>query len=154
MSNSVSWNERRPEEAPRQWFGAELEPDEKVMHEIRESAFGPVFNWLAVTALLYFWSWWFVVPNIAVAFVVSWWVSERRYAVTSKRFLGRTGAFQKTAIQIRLDRITDVTVKRPPGAQFGAYGEIHINTAGGPNKEVVIPRLTDPDAVASMIRRY
>ena len=150
----VSWNERRQVEEVRVWQGVDLEPDERIVKEFTESAwmpmlmalgFWPILAWLFSSWSLLLWA----IPGMLFA---RWWTSERKYCITDKRIMARVGIFNKEATQIRLDRISNVSVERPFYNQAVEDGIVRITTAGGPQRELVIPRLPDPDAIANLLR--
>ena len=139
---------------PRTWQGVELEPDERIVKEFTESSKIPVLMglgfWPILAWLFSSWAWLlFAVPGMIFA---AWWTSERKYCITDKRIMARVGIFNKEATQIRLDRISNVSVERPFYNQAREDGIVRITTAGGPQRELVIPRLPDPDAIANLLR--
>lgn len=146
------------EPCPERWNGVTLEPDEKLLLAFHEN---PAYNThtgflvAAILAILgIWWSWlWFVSAFFVVFALVNYVIrKESKYAITNKRVMARVGVFNKTATQIRRERITDVTVKRPFMNNTLEIGEVHINTAGHSGKALVIRFLPDPDAVADLLR--
>ena len=142
----VSWAERRPAREVRRWNGVTLEPDERIVLEVRRSAFWAVLTLIVLTLL---------VPLLWPLPVAVWWgIKQNRYAVTDKRVMVREGVFSKQAMQVRLEQITDVSVRRPFLCSILHHGSVMVATAGGPTKEITIPWQPNPDRVADALRRY
>lgn len=103
-----------------------LEPDERTLKVPRPSVLRGVLFWLFASALF---------PLFTSIAPIAWWVkTQHRYAITNKRILVRTGVFNKTALRVRRERITDVTVKRPFMVWLWQDGQVMISTAGGPGQ--------------------
>ena len=146
----VSWDQRREptpgpwETSPGKWQEVTLEPDERILEVTRPSAL-----WDALFLVLVG----FVFPLAFLVAVIVWWVkTQHKYAITNKRVLVRTGVFNKTAMQIRRERVTDVMVIRPLWVWIRHNGKVMISTAGGPGAQVTIPGQRDPDRIANAIR--
>lgn len=143
---------RRPLEEPRVWENHPLEPDERIVMNVRRNAFWYVAPWVwilfmggvdTISGALFF----------ALGGVITWWwINQDRYLITDKRIIARVGVFNKDAIIIRLDRVQDVIVHRPFWVQLLRNGRVTIATAGGPTRELVIRNQDDPDKVANAIR--
>ena len=150
MTQKVSWGERREakpgpgETSPGRWQGVTLEPDERILEVTRPSALWDVLFWLLASAVF--------APLMFIA-PIAWWVkTQHKHAITNKRILVRAGVFNKTALQIRRERVTDVMVIRPFMVWFWHNGKVLISTAGGPGAQVTIPGQVDPDRIANAIR--
>ena len=150
ITNEVRWDERHEatpgpwETAPGRWKNVTLEPHERILEVMCPSALWSVLFWLlasVVFALLMF-----IAP-------IAWWVkTQHKYVITTKRILVRTGVFNKTAMQMRRERVTDVMAIRPFWVWFWHNGRALIFTAGGPGAQVTIPGQVDPDRIANAIR--
>ena len=142
----VDWAERRPAREVRRWNGVTLEPDERIVLQVTRSAFWMVFFLVALTLSI---------PLLWPTVPIVWWaIKQNRYAVTDKRVMVREGVFSKQAMQVRLEQITDVSVRRPFLCSILHHGSVMVATAGGPTKEVTIPWQPNPDRVADALRRY
>lgn len=149
-THRVSWDQRREptpgpwETSPGKWENVMLEPDERILEVTRPSALWVVMFWLLATAIF---------PLAMFIAPIAWWVkTQHKYAITNKRILVRTGVFNKTAMQMRRERVTDVMVIRPFWVWFWHNGKVLISTAGGPGAQVTIPGQMDPDRIANAIR--
>lgn len=121
-----------------------LEPDERILEVTHPSAFWSVLILFIFGTGL---------PFLFLVALVVWWAKhQHRYAVTNKRILVRTGVFDKRGMQIRRERITDVTVIRPFLVWLWHNGQVKISTAGGPGAQVAIHGQPNPDRLANAIR--
>lgn len=142
----------------RRWEHVTLEPDERLIHTFTESPDGQGYLALGLGVLFgiagFWWSWlWWSLPLLVVYALWTRFVRlNNRFAITNKRFLARTGVFDKTATQIRRNKITDVTAKRPFLNDDLKEGEVYIRTAGSKSPAVVIRYLPNPDEIADLIR--
>ena len=79
-----------------------------------------------------------------------WW-QARQLVVTTRRVVWRSGVVGKSERSIPLSRVTDVSVKYGLPGRILGYGNIYIESAGGPGTEIVALNIADPDGVRDAI---
>ena len=79
-----------------------------------------------------------------------WWASKQ-LVVTTRRVIWKSGVLGKTERTIPLDRVTDISVDYGLMGRILGYGNIRIETAGGPGTEIAANGITNPNAVRDAI---
>jgi uncharacterized membrane protein YdbT with pleckstrin-like domain len=111
------------------------EQPERMVKVARESPMG--CNFLAKACL-------------TLGFYLIWW-QARQLVVTTRRVVWRSGVVGKSERSIPLSRVTDVSVKYGVLGRLLGYGNIYIESAGGPGTEIVALDIADPDGVRDAI---
>jgi putative membrane protein len=79
-----------------------------------------------------------------------WWAAKK-LVVTNKSVKWQSGVFNKRERVIPVNRVTDVVVHRGLFGRMLGYGNISIESAGGPGTEIVASGVQKPDAVRDTI---
>jgi len=111
------------------------EQQEQVIKIARESPMG--CNFLAKVCL-------------TLGLYLIWW-QAKQLVVTTRRVVSRSGIIGKSERSIPLSRVTDVSIKYGLLGRILGYGNIYIESAGGPGTEIVALDLADPDGVRDAI---
>lgn len=77
--------------------------------------------------------------------------ATRELTVTNKRVVWTTGLFGRSEKSIPLNRVTDVGVTSGLMGQMIGYGDVRIESAGGPGTEIVASNLSNPKQVRDAI---
>jgi len=75
----------------------------------------------------------------------------KQLMVTNRRVIWRSGVFGKSERSIPLSRVTDVSVNYGLMGRMLGYGNVRIESAGGPGTEIVANEISDPDGVRDAI---
>lgn len=74
------------------------------------------------------------------------------YALTSKRVIAKTGLINKKMTSVMYGQITDISVEQNFFVKmFINCGTLHINTAGGNQKEIVLKSIENPYVLKKQI---
>ena len=74
-----------------------------------------------------------------------------RYFITNYRVIKRTGLFSKKLVYVQYDKIQDVKISKNIGERMMDMGDIYIDTSGGPDIEMVLLDVPDPEKIQRMI---
>ena len=87
---------------------------------------------------------------VTLGFYLFWW-SATSVTVTNRRVVWKSGLFGKNERTIPLRQVQDVSVICGFLGQMLGYGTIRIESAGGPETEIVATNIAGPDAVRDAI---
>jgi len=87
---------------------------------------------------------------VTLGFYLFWW-SATSVTVTDRRVVWKSGLFSKNERTIPLQQVQDVSVSYGFFGQLLGYGTIRIESAGGPEPEIVAINIAGPDAVRDAI---
>jgi len=89
---------------------------------------------------------------ITLGLYVFWWAAKQ-LIVTDRRVVWREGVITKKERSVPLSRVQDVSVKRSLIGRLLGYGDVRVESAGGPATEIVAPGIEDPEGVKEAILR-
>lgn len=97
------------------------------------------------------WTWGFWLKTIVTLGIYLFWWAANTLTVTDRRVTWRSGLFNKDERTIPLGQVQDVSVSCGFFGQLLGYGTIRIESAGGPETEIVATNIAGPDAVRDAI---
>jgi uncharacterized membrane protein YdbT with pleckstrin-like domain len=74
-----------------------------------------------------------------------------RYFLTNFRVIKRTGVFSKKLIYVQYDKIQDVKLTKSISERVVDMGDIYLDTSGGPEVELNILDVPDPEKIHRII---
>ncbi len=88
-----------------------------------------------------------------VVFSVSLLVNHysTRYFITNYRVIKRTGLLSKKLIYVQYDKIQNVKVSKNIEERMIDMGDIYVDTSGGPDIEMILLNVPDPERIQRMI---
>jgi len=81
-----------------------------------------------------------------LGFYLLWWTNEA-LVVTNKRVIYRRVVIGKQEQSIPLGGIQDLNVSYGILGRFLGYGDVHIDSAGGPETEIMTHSMSRPDRI-------
>ena len=81
---------------------------------------------------------------------IIWWAAKR-LTVTNKRVVWRSGVFSSNERSIPLNRVADINVRSGMFGKMIGYGDMRIESAGGPGTEILAPGISDPNGIRDAI---
>ena len=81
-----------------------------------------------------------------------WWTA-RQIVVTNRRVIWREGVLAKKERSVPLSRIQDVSVSYGIIGRIMGYGDVRVESAGGPATEIKAAGVSDPGGVKDAILR-
>jgi uncharacterized membrane protein YdbT with pleckstrin-like domain len=97
------------------------------------------------------WTWGFWLKTIVTLGIYLFWWSATTLTVTNRSVTWRSGLFNKDERTIPMQQVQDVSVSRGFFGQLLGYGTIFIESAGGPETEIIATNIAGPDAVRDAI---
>jgi uncharacterized membrane protein YdbT with pleckstrin-like domain len=97
------------------------------------------------------WTWGFWLKTIVTLGIYLFWWSATNLTVTNRCVTWRSGLLNKDERTIPLGQVQDVTVSQGFFGQLLGYGTIRIESAGGPETEIVATNIAGADAVRDAI---
>ncbi len=141
---------------PRIWQKV-LAPDEKVIHEFSIGDQFRLFSFILIlipVMLFMFWMPWVgLVLLLVAAFICGFYLKvANAFALTDQRIIIHTGWLNTQTVSVDYSKITDITVKDNIFERLLAgTGNLAINTAGGPEKEILLLHIDSPYEVRKQL---
>lgn len=79
-----------------------------------------------------------------------WWLGKT-LSVTDRRVIWKSGLFGMRERSLPLRQIQDVTVIQDPFGRLFRYGNVRIESAGGPSTEIVAVSISQPREIRDAI---
>jgi putative membrane protein len=90
---------------------------------------------------------------ITLGFYLIWWAANK-LVVTDRRVYIESGVLRKSERSVPLSNVQDVTVEQGLMGQIFGYGTIRIESAGGPETEIVMANIHDPGGIRDAIMAH
>lgn len=91
-----------------------------------------------------------VKATLTLGIYIIWWAAKK-LVVTNKRVFWRSGVLSSKERSIPLNRVTDINVQSGMIGRILGYGDIRIESAGGPGTEINASGVSDPNGVRDAI---
>ena len=94
---------------------------------------------------------WFFLIGIPIGIAIVAWayfsLVSTRYVLTSEEVYRKTGIFNRSVAQIRLDRVQNTTCSQSAAERLLSYGDITIYTAGSDTMDITLADVPHPQRI-------